>query len=243
MSKKTWYWIIGIILAVVVVGIIWWAAAKPSPTPLDPSAEPNVTDNEQMDHSSMDHGPSNQPEDSNLRGYLDEQNVIMNKMMQDMSNIEHSGSASIDFLTGMVPHHESAVTMSESYLKYGGTHAVLAPLAESIIATQTDEIDLMNSMIEELQAAGDFNNEQSQAYLEAYDKLMDHSMSHTTADSLDIAFADGMMMHHQMAVDMANAILPHTDNKNVKELAQAIIDTQEQEIKDMQAVLDELNKS
>lgn len=67
-------------------------------------------------------------------------------------------------------------------------------------------------------------------------------MSHAAADSLDAAFADGMIMHHQMAVDMANAVLPYTDEAEVKELAQAIVDTQKHEISSMQAVLDDLQK-
>ncbi len=164
----------------------------------------------------------------------------MKDMMAGMEGIDRSGNAAIDFLAGMIPHHRSAVAMAESYQEHGGSHEVLAPLAQDIITTQTEEIERMEGMIEALKAGGQTDEAQAQAYLDAYDKLMDHSMSHTAADSVDTAFAEGMIAHHQMAVDMADAILPHTEDQDVKDLAQAIVDAQEQEIAEMQVVLDQL---
>lgn len=246
MNKKLWYWVIGAAAAVVVIALVWSAVSSQS-TPPSPSASVPPSGNGQMDHSgmddgSMDHGSSGQPEDPNLRDYLEAQDTIMEQMMADMAGIEHSGSAAIDFLDGMIPHHESAVAMAERYLEYGGAHEVLAPLARDIITVQTDEIQQMKDMIDALEAAGDADEDRERAYLDAYDKLMDHTMSHASADSLDAAFAEGMIMHHQMAVDMANAILPHTDAEEVTALARAIVETQEQEIAEMQAVLDGLDQ-
>ena len=44
-------------------------------------------------------------------------------------------------------------------------------------------------------------------------------------------------MHHQMAVDMAKDILDYTDEEEVKQLAQEIIDVQEKEIEQMQKLI------
>lgn len=235
MNKKVWYWCLGILAVAIIAALIWNATA-----PETPSDDANGG---QMDHSGMDHGSSTDTEDPNLRGYLDEQDAIMATMMTDMENIEHSGNAAIDFLAGMIPHHESAIAMAQSYQKYGGAHEVLAPLAQEIITAQTDEIEQMKGMIERLRSGEAADEAQAKAYLEAYADLMNHSMSHASADSLDAAFAEGMIMHHQMAVDMANAILPHTSDEEVTKLAQTIVETQEKEISDMQDVLNELQKS
>lgn len=246
MNRKKWYWIIGIAAAIVIAALIWGASTyKKAP---GSSPEPTATDGGRMDHAGMDHGsgeqePSGQPEDFNLRGYLEDQDAIMAAMMTDMENIEHSDSASIDFLTGMIPHHDAAINMAQSYLKYGGAHEVLAPLAQDIITAQTAEIEQMQEMIETLRETGVYDEAQAKAYLEAYDGLMDHSMSHAAAKSLDEAFADGMIMHHQMAVDMANAILSHTDEEGVKALAQTIVEAQEKEISEMRDVLNNLKVS
>ena len=45
------------------------------------------------------------------------------------------------------------------------------------------------------------------------------------------------MMHHQMAVDMAKDILDYTDQKEVRELAQTIIELQEKEISQMEKLI------
>ncbi|MFR3823734.1 MAG: DUF305 domain-containing protein [Hungatella hathewayi] len=64
----------------------------------------------------------------------------MRNMMRDMENIPKTGNASIDFLNGMIPHHESAVEMADSFLEYGGNNETLKKLAETIKTTQTEEI-------------------------------------------------------------------------------------------------------
>lgn len=240
MNKKVLYWILGI--ASVLVIAAWILAAMPTEQGASqPSPSSNASGaSAQMDSGAMNHGQSTAPTDSALRNYLEEQDKIMDEMMDEMDDVERTDNASVDFLKGMIPHHESAVNMAESYLKYGGSHEVLAPLAENIIAAQTDEIEQMEGMIKRISESGTSSAEQSNAYWSAYNKLMDHSMMHTTADSLDAAFAMGMMMHHQMAVDMADAILPNTDEEDVKSLAQAIIEAQKKEISEMQDVIDTL---
>lgn len=53
--------------------------------------------------------------------YLSEQDAIVSDMMEHMA-VEASGNAAIDYLKGMIPHHESAIAMSERYLKYGSSN-------------------------------------------------------------------------------------------------------------------------
>ncbi len=57
------------------------------------------------------------------------------------------------------------------------------------------------------------------------------------AADIDVAFVCGMIAHHQGAIDMAKAELAHGDDQWAKEMAQKVIDAQEQEITDMKAWL------
>ena len=56
----------------------------------------------------------------------------------------------------------------------------------------------------------------------------------TTGDNFDKAFLTEMIMHHQGAVDMANAAVANAKHDEVKQLAKNIIAAQEKEITRMQ---------
>ena len=62
------------------------------------------------------------------------------------------------------------------------------------------------------------------------------------ASDPDVAFACGMLPHHQGAIDMAKAELAHGDSQWAKDQAQRIIDAQEKEIADIKAWLNQQPK-
>ena len=132
--------------------------------------------------------------------------------------------------------------MSESYLNYGGEVSDLQTLAQDIITAQKKELVQMNDLIKKYEEEGKKNQDREDAYLAKYSEMFsDDSMSHhinpSGVDNIDQAFAEGMIMHHQMAVDMAKDILDYTDEEEVKQLAQEIIDVQEKEIEQMQKLI------
>lgn len=53
------------------------------------------------------------------------------------------------------------------------------------------------------------------------------------AEDIDVAFVCAMIPHHQAAINMAKAELAHGDSDWAKEMAQKVIDAQQQEIADM----------
>lgn len=254
MDKKRSYWITIIIAAVVLIVLLLFLLARSHSGSEVPHAGHGNTVNGQSESAGVtEMETKNQPEDAAepqdsqfesenaLTLYLNEQDLIMTGMMEKME-VEPSGNASLDFLRGMIPHHKAAIEMADSYLDYGGKNEALFALAKSIIEAQTDEIDQMNRLIQEIEASGEGDEEKETGYLEAYNKMMaGHGhMNHggTDVSDVELAFAEGMLMHHQMAVAMAEAILDYTDHEGVRKLAETIIDTQEQEIEQMQAILD-----
>lgn len=245
MNKKTLYWITGIIAAVLILFIAWFFLKSDSTTEhgTHNGNHGNVTENT-TGSSSKDDTADTKDNDKNkkLASYMEEQNEVMDEMMDDMHDVEPTGYAALDFLIGMIPHHEAAVDMSESYLEYGGTNEELKKLAQNIIEVQEKEITEMKKMAETLEAQGKQDTEKEQAYLKEYEKMFSsHAhMNHGTQDNVEAAFAEGMIMHHQMAVDMAQAILPNTEEEQVLALAQNIIDSQNQEIQQMKDILREV---
>ena len=75
--------------------------------------------------------------------------AIMNKMMTDMSSIEVTADNDIDFLKGMIPHHQGAIDVSKKILESTKDDKI-KEIANRIIAAQEKEISDMNSMLSTL---------------------------------------------------------------------------------------------
>lgn len=113
---------------------------KPCPMMLDKTAKP-------MDHSM--HGMSMEPKgdaSASSQAYA-QGNMDMHKGM----DIVFTGDADIDFLRGMIPHHQGAVDMARVQLKYG-SHPQLKRMTREIIRAQELEIRQMTSLLKQLEA-------------------------------------------------------------------------------------------
>jgi len=61
-------------------------------------------------------------------------------------DIEYSGNVEVDFVKGMIPHHQGAVAMAKILLE-NGKDPELRKLAEDIVAAQEKEIAFMNEWL------------------------------------------------------------------------------------------------
>jgi YVTN family beta-propeller protein len=75
----------------------------------------------------------------------------MKKMDADMAAAPMTGDPDHDFVAMMIPHHQGAIDMAKPYLMYGKDPA-LRRLAEEIIVSQRQEIDVMRLRLAALQA-------------------------------------------------------------------------------------------
>jgi len=150
-----------------------------------------------------------------------------------------STEADIAFLSGMKPHHEQAVEMSEMVLA-ASPPAPVAELARQIQAAQVPEIAQIETMLADLgqptsgaghgsgHGGGD-GGMMSEAEMTAL----------RTAKGTDAArlFLTGMIKHHQGAIDAAETELENGKHEPARSLAQTIANDQAAEIATMEKLL------
>ena len=147
--------------------------------------------------------------------------------------------ADVMFVVMMIPHHQQAVEMSDLLLAKSGVDADVRKLAGQIKAAQQPEIDQMKGWLDDWGIDGSHMN------------AMDHSghmggmMSKEQLATLRKAdgptgqklYLEGMIKHHQGAIDMANNVLGVGQDPDVKKLAETIVVSQQAEIVEMKKML------
>ncbi len=93
-----------------------------------------------MDHSKMGHGaaPAAAGDTASTKAFK-----AANEKMHGGMSIPFTGNADVDFVKGMIPHHQGAVDMAKIVLEHGKDPA-LKKLARDIIKAQDKEIAFMN---------------------------------------------------------------------------------------------------
>jgi uncharacterized protein (DUF305 family) len=179
-----------------------------------------------------------------------ENQAAMGQMIAGM-NIKPTGDVDRDFAARMIPHHQGAIDMAQSELRYGHNEQ-LHRIAQEIVVEQLQEIAAMRLAIGEPAsatwvtsaahdaAAAEANPGGDAPFVTRSNAAMDKMMTDMTVKptgDVDRDFVAMMVPHHQGAIDMAQAELQYGQNPQLKTIAQEIIVDQMQEITLMRLAL------
>lgn len=144
-----------------------------------------------------------------------------------------AGGVDAMFIEQMIPHHDDAIAMSEVALD-NAEHPEIRGLAEEIIDAQSDENERMREWYQEW-----FGNEVPE---DGSTDMMDWMMGgevdmdeFAQAEPFDKAFIEQMVPHHRMAIMMARMLRSQSREPEMRQLADDIIESQNEQIEQMQA--------
>lgn len=157
------------------------------------------------------------------------------------------------FTMMMIPHHEQAIEMSELVLGRDDIDPEIVELAEQIIAAQDPEIALMEEWLDDwgLPSMGGAmggghggghggdggDGGDGPGGMMSDDDL--EAIEDAEGDEAERLYLEGMIEHHEGAIDMAQDVLDDGESTDVAELAETIIETQQVEIDLMDDLLAE----
>jgi uncharacterized protein (DUF305 family) len=104
---------------------------------------------QETDHSTMDHGAMTMDDTVQPKGDTGPSSKAFasaNAKMHGGMDIAYTGNADVDFVRGMIAHHQGAIDMAKIELEYG-KDAGLRKLAEGIISAQEAEIRTMTDWL------------------------------------------------------------------------------------------------
>lgn len=174
---------------------------------------------------------------------------------EDEGTAEDHNDQDVEFLQGMIPHHEQAVEMSDILLAKEGVDAEVADLAQQIRDSQQAEIEQMRGWLESwgepvettTETATQEDGTPSLAPGDTPIELPDMSpgsdmeeLRDASGEEASLIYVDDMIGHHEDAVDMAEEQVDSGQNMEVTDLARSIIEDQEAEIGQLEQIKERL---
>ena len=156
------------------------------------------------------------------------------------------------FIEMMIPHHQSANEMAQMALSRAKSPEV-KKLAQSIIEEQTREIEQMQTWYKqwygtevpttEMNMGMDSGMDESMMQAMMQMEMMDREMMEAleNAQDFDREFLRQMTRHHRTATMMAGLVVNSAQHREIRNLAQNIIESQSAEIAQMQQLLQAMN--
>ncbi len=144
----------------------------------------------------------------------------------------------VNFLTGMIPHHQMAIRMSQVALR-NSANAEVRDLAQRIIAAQRPEIRQMQGFLAVDGVRGYRPTPSSD------ERAMLQELRSLRGSDFDRAYLSEMIGHHQAAIagehsmPGARECLERAAQPGLRQLCSNIVSTQTQEIQEMHMLLGE----
>ena len=151
-------------------------------------------------------------------------------------SLQNLGMNEIMFAQMMIPHHEQAISMSETALKKSRNQAILK-LSNQIKSLQGTEKSQLAYWLKATDSSMTMDHDMQMSGMLTTKELA--SLKRLTGTQFDRTFLQLMIKHHQGAIEMVD-LISDSRNAEAKALAKAINSAQSKEITSMKLLLKKL---
>jgi uncharacterized protein (DUF305 family) len=151
-------------------------------------------------------------------------------------SLQNLGMNEIMFAQMMIPHHEQAISMSETALKKSRNQAILK-LSNQIKSLQVTEKSQLAYWLKATNSSMTMDHDMQMSGMLTTKELA--SLKRLTGTQFDRTFLQLMIKHHQGAIEMLD-LISNSKNAEAKALAKAIKSAQSKEITSMKLLLNKL---
>ena len=184
--------------------------------------------------------------DNNEDLYLKEHKMIVESLGENLSYSPKTGNIDIDYLYQMIHHNKSAIDMAKNLLNNDDANEEVDQVAKDIIKNYSIRIaimeELMNSLIDNLKE----NKQKEDAYLKEYDTAVKDMISKfesfQSTNNMYKDFLQTMIIYNEGAIGFSTIVVKHTDNVDIKKLAEEIVKNQQLEIDNIKKISSDIKE-
>ena len=151
-------------------------------------------------------------------------------------SLQNLGMNEIMFAQMMIPHHEQAISMSETALKKSRNQGVLK-LSRQIKSLQSTEKSQLTYWLKATGSSMTMDHDMTMSGMLTVKELA--SLKRLTGAEFDRTFLQLMIKHHQGAIEMLD-LISNSRNVEAKALAKSINSAQSKEISSMKLLINKL---
>lgn len=176
--------------------------------------------------------------------FLENHSEILKSIKECAGCVPKKGDVRLSFIDQCTHNNDLQICMCENIIKCTDTKDV-RNAAKALIKNAMECNSELNDIFEKVKTNIIEDKENEDKYLEEYNGLYKKMVSDLECsredDDIDKIFLDASIKHHKCMIEIAKCVCKYTDDKDIKGISKDIVKNNEQEIKIMKKLIDEIS--
>ncbi|MGL5544008.1 MAG: DUF305 domain-containing protein [Cetobacterium sp.] len=178
----------------------------------------------------------------NLKGYKEYDEYAHSLVMSNSSGVFLTNDVGNNFVIRMIPYYESSIIESVGVLKYTKNEKV-KHIAQRVIEAGKKEVESMQNLLATGELKGNENTEYAKKMqrmdMNILKKIEFYTGASNDFEAITTHYLKSMIPHHELGIEMAKKYLKYAKNEELIKVAQRVILSQEEELKELKILLNE----